>query len=205
MEFGITLFPDVSEAEKPAAEYFRESFEIVDEVGTTGSLRYLYHDRTTHVAYVEGAYQGSMFGRIISARGLLVLKSGYVREPNGRYYVTSRLDAFMHIEPGGVDFLTRTFQPAVGKVADNNFTQTAAFVASMSRAAERNHNGMRRLAGKLDLRPEVRQQLVQVTDQVALRAAKAAEQATAQNRASPESPERRTLIPPIAATAPERR
>jgi hypothetical protein len=180
-----------------------DRFEIVDEGGTTGSLEYLYRDRDTHVAYVEGAYRGSLFGRMIAARGILVLKSGYVREANGRCYVTTRLDAFVHIEPGGVEFLTKTFQPAVGKVADNNFTQTAAFVASMSRAAERNLNGMRRLAVKLDVRPEVRQQLVQVTDQLALRAAKASARAAGPDRASlPDPP---ALAAPLPITTRERR
>jgi len=36
MEFGITLFPDVSPAEKSAADYFRESFAIVERAEQLG-------------------------------------------------------------------------------------------------------------------------------------------------------------------------
>jgi hypothetical protein len=101
-----------------------------------------------------------------------VLKSGYVLEPDGRYYVTSRLDAFVHIEHGGVELLTKTFQPVVGRVADVNFLQTAGFLGDLSRTAEVNTGGMQRLADKLTrVRPEVREKFVQLSTQVAERAA----------------------------------
>ena len=51
----------------------------------------------------------------------LVLKTGYVRETDGRYYVTSRLDTFLSVERGGVELLTKTLHPLVGNIADNNF------------------------------------------------------------------------------------
>jgi hypothetical protein len=149
-----------------------DTYRVADDIGTGGTLEFLYRSHDTNVVYIDGTYRGTLFGQPIRARGLMVLRSGYVRETDGRYFVTSRLDAFMHIEPSGVEFLTKTFLPTVGKVADNNFTQTAAFVASVSRTAETNNRGMRRLASKLaKVQPEVRQQFAQVADQVAQRAA----------------------------------
>jgi alkanesulfonate monooxygenase SsuD/methylene tetrahydromethanopterin reductase-like flavin-dependent oxidoreductase (luciferase family) len=53
MEFGITLFPDVSPQEKPAAEYFRESFAIVEraeELGFTFA-RSIEHHFTPYGGY----------------------------------------------------------------------------------------------------------------------------------------------------------
>jgi alkanesulfonate monooxygenase SsuD/methylene tetrahydromethanopterin reductase-like flavin-dependent oxidoreductase (luciferase family) len=53
MEFGITLFPDVSPAEKPAAEYFDESFRIVEraeELGYT-HVRSIEHHFTPYGGY----------------------------------------------------------------------------------------------------------------------------------------------------------
>ncbi|MCH8924462.1 MAG: hypothetical protein IIA67_15095, partial [Planctomycetes bacterium] len=49
-------------------------------------------------------------------------------------------------------------QPMVGKASDTNFNETAAFVSRVSRTAERNPAGMKRLAKKLsNLTPEVRE------------------------------------------------
>ena len=147
-----------------------DGYKVSDDIGTTGTIEFLYRSHDTHVVYVEGAYTGSLFGQPIRARGLMLLKSGYLRETDGRYYITCRLDAFMHIEPSGVEFLTKTFLPMVSKVADNNFTQTAAFLASVSRTAEVNLRGMQRLASKLSkVQPEIRQEFAQVAERVAQR------------------------------------
>jgi hypothetical protein len=150
------------------------AYQVTDEIGTTGQLHFLYRSHDTNVIYVEGAYQGSMFPQTIRARGLIVLKSGYVQEANGRCFVTSRLDSFLNIEPGGVEFLTKTFQPLVGKVADNNFIHAAGFLASLSRTAEVNNEGMQRLSKKLTkVQPEVRRQFAELSEQVSQRAAAA--------------------------------
>lgn len=147
-------------------------YQVSDEAGTTGSLEFLYRGADTHIAYVEGIYKGTTLTRQIHGRGLMVLKSGYTRQEDGRYYVTSRLDAFLNVEPGGAEFLTKTFQPMVGKVADLNFSQAVGFLGSMSRTAEVNNRGMQRLAKKLvRVQPEVRDQFAVLAGQVSQRAA----------------------------------
>ena len=146
-------------------------FGMVDAAGTKGSVEYLYRSHDTHVIYTEGSYDGPLFVNPIAGRGLLILKTGYVREPNGRYYVTSRMDVFMQVQHAGVDLLAKAFQPLVGKVADVNFAYTAGFLGSLSRTAEANQEGMQRLADRLSkVQPDVRRQFAQLAGQVAQRA-----------------------------------
>jgi hypothetical protein len=148
------------------------TFTVVDKTGTQGTAEFLHSTPTTHIIYTEGAFEGAPLTVPARGRTLLVLKSGYVLEPDGRYYVTSRMDAFVQIEHGGLELLTKTFQPVVGRVADMNFMQTAGFLGSLSRTAEVNASGMERLAGKLmQVQPEVREKFVQLSTQVAERAA----------------------------------
>src|SRR5579871_6796043 len=49
VEFGITLFPDVGPAEKSPADYFRESFAIVEHAEQLGY---------THVRSIEHHFTG---------------------------------------------------------------------------------------------------------------------------------------------------
>ncbi|MGO8751120.1 MAG: hypothetical protein ACLQNE_34680 [Thermoguttaceae bacterium] len=150
-----------------------DSYRVNDDIGTNGGLEFLYRGQDTHVFYVDGTYEGSLLTHEIRGRGLLVLKSGFVQEANGRTYIASRLDAFMNIEPGTVEFLTKTFQPAVGRVADGNFTQAAGFIACLQKTAEVNNPGMQRMAAKLvKVSPETRQELGLISDRVAQQAAK---------------------------------
>ena len=114
--------------------------------------------------YAEGMYEGPMFSQPIQAQCVLVLRAGYVQETNGRYYITNRLDAFIHIDHVGLDLVAKTFSPLVTKTVDINFRETAAFVSVVSRTAASNPQGMQRLAGKLTaLDPKVRGEFVRLS------------------------------------------
>jgi len=142
-------------------------FAASDGTGTRGNLVYGYSDHDTQLIYAEGSYEGPLFSRPLKAQCVLLLKSAYIRETNDRYYVTNRLDAFIHIENAGIDLLAKSFQPLVTKSADINFTETAAFVSTVSRTAEANTRGMVRLANKLKrVEPELRQEFAELSLEV---------------------------------------
>ena len=149
-----------------------DTYRVEENQGTSATLEYLYHNHDTHVVYGEWTYTGPLLARKINGRCLALLKTGYVRETDGRYYITTRLDGFMSVEPGGAELLTKTLHPLVVKNADANFVQTVAFLGSLSRTAEVNSRGMQRLAGKLTrVQPDTRDQMSQVVTGVADRAA----------------------------------
>lgn len=152
----------------------RDTFRIADEDGTTGTMELLYASHDTHVLYADGSSEGPVRSRPIRGRVLVVLKSGYVRETDGKCYVTCRLDAFLQVDRAGVEFVTKTLQPVVGHVADVNFAQTAGFLGSLSRTAETNPDGVVRLASKLtEVQPPVRQRLAELAEKIGGQAASA--------------------------------
>ena len=136
-----------------------EKFQTHEINGTAGTSEFLYQDPNLHLIWVEGEFNGPLLTKPVRGVSLLVLRTGYICEPNGRHYITSRLDTFTHIDNVGIEFITKTLQPLMGKVADNNFVQTSAFIGSLSRTAETNPRGVRRLAGKLHrVDPEIRRE-----------------------------------------------
>jgi hypothetical protein len=146
-------------------------FRVADNSGTTGRLEILYESQDTHLVYAQGQYEGVLSPRPAHGSCLLIFKSGYVQENDGRWYVTTQLDAFLNLEPGALELLTKAFQSLVGPVADANFTQTIGFVGSLSHTSEVNPQGVRRLAAKLThVSPEVRQQFAEIADRVAKKA-----------------------------------
>jgi hypothetical protein len=145
-----------------------------DGAGTRGKGEFLYRNHDTHLVYAEGRYDGPMFSKPVDGACVVLLKSGYEREPDGYYYVTVRLDMFVRLDHAGLDLLAKTFQPLVVKVADYNFIATTNFLQSLSRTAEKNPQGMRRLSENLvNLQPDVRHAFIATTALVAERAAKA--------------------------------
>ncbi len=166
-----------------------DTYKGNDAAGTTGTIRMCYSNHDTQVLYAEGAYEGPMFSQPVQAQCVLVLRAGYVQETNGRYYITNRLDAFIHVDHVGLDLVAKTFSPLVTKTVDINFRETAAFVGVVSRTAAANPQGMRRLAGKLTgLDANLRSEFTRLSDDIA---AKAQPRETTANR-----PTRRHRRPP---------
>ena len=125
------------------------TFAVSDGMGTTCKVELVYGTHRTHLVYGEGDYDGSLLRKPVRGRCVLLLKSGYVETANGRVHVTNRLDLFLHLDHVAVDVLAKTVHPLFGRIADLNFVQTVGFLERISRTAERNAPGMRRLANRL--------------------------------------------------------
>ena len=149
-----------------------DTFRMVESEGTAATLENLYHSRDIQIIYGKWTYTGPLLARKITGSCLAVLRSGYARDSEGRYLVTSRMDGFLNVDSGGAEMLARAMQPLVVKNIDGNFIQTIAFLGSLSKTAEVNLGGVQRLAGRLThVQPETRQQLSDVAASVAQRAA----------------------------------
>lgn len=148
-----------------------DTFRANDGAGTLSDVKYCYSDHETQVIYTESTYNGPLINRPVRAKCVLLLKSGYARETDGHYYVTSRMDTFIQIENIGVELLAKTLQLLVLRSADYNFVETARYAGMISQAAEQNSPGVYRLAGRLEnLQPEVRQQFANLVLQTGQRA-----------------------------------
>ncbi len=146
-----------------------------DGAGTTGIVRFVAGNwgpeaRNTAVVFADGAYDGKPFVLPLRAKSIILMRSSAVRERNGRYYVTVQADAFIQVDQMAIDLIARTVQPWVNATADRNLVETLTFVSSFSRTAERNPDGMKRMAAKLTAVDEpTRNELVQVCDLAAMR------------------------------------
>ncbi len=113
-----------------------DTFHGRDTEGSMTDIQFLYSSSDTHLIYAVGNYVGGVFTKPVQGGCLLVLKSGYTRDSQGKVQVTSRLDAFFRVDHAGVEFMAKTFQSLIGKTADSNFVDTARFFNQLSRVAE---------------------------------------------------------------------
>lgn len=147
------------------------TYHATDGAGTTSDIQLVYGNDEIHIFYGEGVYEGSLMKQPVHGRCVLVLRSTYGQNGDGKPQVANVLDLFLVIDNLGVDVLAKTFQPFFGKYADYNFVETVRFLGRMSATAERNPSGMQRLSKRLDkVAPEVREQFAQVSAQVGSRA-----------------------------------
>ena len=126
-----------------------------DGAGTNGTVRYLFSNwgpnaQNIAVVFADGGYSGAPFVTPLKAQSIMVVRSSAVQETNGRRYVTVRIDSFVHIDQLGIEIIAKTVQPWINKTADQNLIETLTFVSNFSRTAEKNPQGMQRLATRLN-------------------------------------------------------
>ena len=126
-----------------------------DGAGTTGTVRYLFSNwganaQNLAVVYADGAYSGAPFVTPLKAQSIMLVRSGAIQETNGRRYITVRIDSFVRVEQLGIEIIAKTVQPWINKTADQNLIETLTFVSNFSRTAEKNPQGMQRLATRLN-------------------------------------------------------
>ncbi len=146
-------------------------FEAQDGSGTKCQVDLVYGDPNMHIFVAEGSYDGKMVATPIRGKGVFVLRSNYAIAADGRTTVTGTLDSFVQIESLGADLVARTLSGFIGRSADNNFTETARFIAQVSQASQKNPPAMIDVAQRL---PQVveptKKQFVDVITTVARRA-----------------------------------
>ncbi|NOZ41505.1 MAG: hypothetical protein GXP24_14950 [Planctomycetes bacterium] len=139
------------------------TFSLADGAGTTGKLIIVEQKcdgqaQNRIVMYSEGAYEGKPFKRPVRAQCVLLLRSGSMKETNGRDYVACRLDSFVRIERQSVELFAKALHPWVGKTADANFADTISFISNLSQAAEQRPASIERLVNSLPRVTQQRQQ-----------------------------------------------
>lgn len=146
-------------------------FEAEDGSGTKCQVDLVYGDPNMHIFVAEGSYDGKMVAKPIRGKGVFVLRSNYAIAADGRTTVTGTLDSFVQIESLGADLVARTLSGFIGRSADNNFIETARFIAQVSQASQQNPPAMIDVAQRL---PQVveptKTQFVKVITTVARRA-----------------------------------
>ncbi len=140
-----------------------QTYRANDGQGTKGEVEFLHRSQDVHLVYASGTYEGPLFQNPVRGSCLLLLKTGYRRDADGQHYVTSQLDIFFNLEHVGLDLLTKTFHPLVGKAADYNFVESANFLATLNRTGESKPAAMQQLAGKLTkVHPQHRDEFAQL-------------------------------------------
>jgi hypothetical protein len=143
------------------------TFRAADGSGASGDIDLVYGNQNTHVFYVNAEYSGALIKRKINGQCVLVLTSEYMRTEDNRSQVISRLDMFLQLDNVGAELMAKTLQPLVGKAADHNFVETAAFLSRVSQAAQTNSFGVQQLSNRLaNVAPEVRAEFGQIAGRV---------------------------------------
>lgn len=144
-----------------------------DGAGTACNMDLVFGNDSMHIYFSNGVYSGNMWPRELKGNCVVILYDKPVKLPNGREGIVASMDVFMKLENIGADLVVKTLGPLVGKTADHNFTECAAFFSQISQVAETNPAGIQQMAKRLTrIDPKVRDQFVATSISVAQKSSK---------------------------------
>jgi hypothetical protein len=141
-----------------------------DGAGTSSKMDLVFGNDNMHIYFANGAYQGNLWARELNGKCVVVLHNRPGTLANGKPGIVASMDVFMKLDNIGADLVVKTLGPLMGKTADYNFTECAAFFSQISQTAQNNPYGIQQLAKRLTkIDPKVRDQFVATTNSVAQR------------------------------------
>ncbi|MDR2706052.1 MAG: hypothetical protein LBC02_09770 [Planctomycetaceae bacterium] len=154
-------------------ELNKDQFIMKETTGTTAVAEVVYRTKDICIVYAKGLYKGPFLVRSYDGEVVLILRNRFMRDANNEPVIVCDLDAFIRIDHLGVDFLAKLFATTLGKIADNNFEQTVAFVGYVSESAGINAESVKRTGYQVkNVRETVREDFGDVVDRVAMRIAR---------------------------------
>jgi hypothetical protein len=144
--------------------------EAEDGTGTQCRVDLVYGDPNTHIFVTDGSYDGALVAKPVRGRAVFILNSSYAKSAQGDTTVTGSLDCFIQFDSLGADLLARTLSGLIGRSADNNFLETARFIAQVSQAAEKNPVALMDVAQRIpQVSPPTKKTFIDVIATVARR------------------------------------
>jgi hypothetical protein len=148
-------------------------FKGNDAAGTDCKAELVYGSDNLHIYYGTGDYEGTLTGRKLEGRTVVVIHSKSSSTPDGQPQVTAHMDVFLKLDNIGADLVAKTLSPLIVRSADYNYSETLRFISQLSIAAERNPQGVDQLARRMTkVAPDIRQKFVNISIEAALRRAR---------------------------------
>ena len=157
-----------------------------DGAGTSSQMDLVYGTDSMHIYFANGTYKGNLWARELTGKCVVLLHSKQTTLTNGSQGIVASMDVFMKLDNIGADLVVKTLGPLVGKTADYNFVECAAFVSQISQTAARNPFGIQQLAKRLNnIDPAVREQFIATSASIAKRNEALAENKTPSGAGQP--------------------
>lgn len=112
------------------------TYTMKESTGTVAEIEVIYRSQNLCILYAKGTYLGPMIQKSIKGDVLLIMQSRFGTDKNAEPFLVARMDAFVRIHNPGAELIAKLLTPVVGKIVDNNFEQTVAFIGNLSDASQ---------------------------------------------------------------------
>ena len=138
-------------------------YEGADGHVSTGRWEFVYRSPELNVIYAEGQYRGPLLGNTLETRSVLVLRTAYFQERDGKTYIKQQLDGFVKAESGNLKPLAKALKPIFQKNVESTMQESMWFVSLMCRYTQYDPHQIAKALDRVDKVPaETKAQLNQL-------------------------------------------
>src|SRR5262245_60306580 len=129
-------------------------FRGADGHVSTGKWEFAYRSPELNVIYADGQYRGPLLGNTLETKSVLVLRTAYFQERDGKSYVKHQLDGYVKAESGNLKPLARALKPIFQKTVESTMQESMWFVSLMCRYAQHDPQSVAQIVQESDKIPD---------------------------------------------------
>jgi hypothetical protein len=132
----LALWQDLADSPVRLRQLAPGRYEGTDGNGASATWEFVHRTPTLHVLYSQLDYTSPRGNAHLEGRIVLIVHSGYFREPSGEPVVRHDVEAFVKVDSKGWKTLARTVRPILEKVLEDQVQEAGLFVSLMGRLVE---------------------------------------------------------------------
>jgi hypothetical protein len=153
----LALWQDLSANAASLRQVGPNRYEGTDGSGTTASWEYVLRSPRLHVLFCDLDYTSPRGNARLEGRIVLIVRSGFYKEPNGEHWIQHDVEAFVKIDSKGWKAVATTVRPLIEKWLEDQVQEAGWFVSLMGRLVEMYPNWATSVAlGQERLHPDTR-------------------------------------------------
>ena len=108
-------------------------FEGKDGHASSGRWEFVYRSPELNIIYAEGQYRGPLLGTTLETKSVLIVRTAYIQERDGKHYVKHQLSGFVKADSGSLKPLAKALRPIFHKSIEATMQESLWFVSLMCR------------------------------------------------------------------------
>ena len=129
----LELWKGLAESDATLEQVGPGQFRGTDGQHSKGQWEFAYKSPTLNVIFADGQYRGPLVGTTLHTKSVLVLRTVFFQEVDGRRFVKHQIDGWVKAESGTLKPLAKAIRPVFAKSVEATTQESLWFISLMCR------------------------------------------------------------------------
>ncbi len=150
----LELWKGLATSDATLEETSPDHYRGTDGLYSHGQWEFIYKSPELNVLLAEGQYRGPLLGTTLHTKSVLVLRTVYFQERDGRKFVKHQLDGWVKADSGTLKPLAKALRPVFQRSVEATMQESLWFVSLMCRYTAHDPHAVARTLESSDRFPQ---------------------------------------------------